>query len=70
MEYYCIEDMSIDTRDNIPNEILNQVIEKMKFYENKDNILVYKIMKQRVEQKVLGAVDSLNNWIKDATRKN
>jgi len=68
MEYFCIEDMAIDTRDNMPKEILNQVIKKRKFYANKKNLLVYKIMKQRVEEKVLNAVDNLNNWITDATR--
>jgi colanic acid/amylovoran biosynthesis protein len=66
MEYYGIEDMAIDTRNNTPEKLLEEVIEKISFYENDRNLLIYKLMKERSEKKVLKALKKLFDWIKNA----
>jgi len=68
MEYYDIEEMSIDTRENEPLEIMNKTLEKMKFYEEKTNVLRYNKMKKNVEKIVETSVENLCHWIENETR--
>lgn len=68
MEYYCIDDTAIDVRNYEPDEIVQKVMEKIKFYKDENSMLIYKSMNDRVRKKVYSALDILADWIVDVAK--
>ncbi len=64
MEYYRIENMAIDTRDNSPKQIVKKVMDNIALY-NKNDLSLYVKMKIETELKVQNAVIHLLKWIKN-----
>jgi len=68
MSYYGIENMSIDTRNNSPDQISEKVMGLIEKYESKDYSEQLQGRQQENEKKVLFAFDLLGKWIREHVR--
>jgi len=68
MSYYGIEKMSIDTRDNNPEQISNKVYKMLNEYKTNNYIKIMKNNHNENVKKVQTAFDILEKWIKSHVR--
>lgn len=65
MSYYDIENMSIDTRNNFPDQISKKVMNLIEEYGSRDYSEQLRSRQQENEKKVLFAFDLLGKWIRE-----